>query len=241
MEGGATGLAIPLGDLEDSSNAFATRVAEAAARAAGPDQPSPRGMLVLSRGGHYGNRPSEFSLDLIPSDLESALSVNESVGQQHTLPGSIGEASGTVVEDSRLALIWEIQPNIYKPSKDRNQSANKAFRRHRNWHLITAIAAFAWLEENGLSLHVLEASALALAHEANPEKPVTPEIEAFHERSVARALGGLGLETIAYEEGPDSPELRRLLDQVFSHHVEGKSLSALVQRVVRQNDRPSDK
>lgn len=232
MEGGATGLAIPLGDLEDESNPFAARVAAAAARAAGPDQPRPQGLLVLSKGGHYGNRPGEFSLDLIPSDLESALAVNESLGQQHTLPGSVGETSGTVLDDSRLALVWEIQPNIFKPSKDRNQSANKAFRRHRNWHLVTSIAAFAWLEENGLSAHVLAASALALAHEVNPDKPVTPEIEAFHSRTVTRALSGLGLATAPHVDGPDREDLWKLVDQVFSHHVEDKTLGQLIERVV---------
>ena len=226
-----TGLARPLGDLEDASNAFAARVAAAAALAAGPDQPRPQGLLVLSKGGHYGNRPGEFSVDLIPSELDAALAVNESAGQQHTLPGSIGETSGTLLEDSALALVWEIQPNIYKPSKERNQSASKPFRRHRNWHLITSIAAFAWLHENALVTHVLNASALALAHEVNPEKPVTPEIEAFHERTVARALAGLGLASLPCDGDASRDDLWRLVDQVFSHHVEGKELGELLRRV----------
>lgn len=129
-----------------------------------------------------------------------------------------------------MALLWEIQPNIYKPSKDRNQAAGKAFRKHRNWHLITSVAALAWLEQNGYETYVLKGSALALAHEVNPDKPVTPEIEAFHERTVGAALGSLGLESLPLDDDSDEI-LRALVVGVFSHHIEGRSLPDLVTRV----------
>src|SRR6185369_14850780 len=125
------------------------------------------------------------------------------------------------------------QPNIYKPSKERNQSAGKAWRKHRNWHLVTAIAAFAWLEQNGYSMHVLRGSALALAHEVNPDKPVTPGIEAFHERTIAAALAALGLRSVPFEEeGAEAEAIRSLVDRAFSHDVEGRALGELLTRVV---------
>jgi hypothetical protein len=231
LEGGATGMAIPLGDLDDAGNPFSVRVARAAEVAAGPDQPHPQGLLVLSKGGHYGNRPGEFSMDLVPSDLESALAVNAGVGQQHTLPGSIGETSGTATGDPAVALVWEIQPNIYKPSADRNQAANKVFRKHRNWHLITAIASFAWLEQAGYRTFVLKGSALALAHEVNADKPLTPEIESAHDRTVEKALGALGMRGESCAGDPDGDVLRELVDKAFSHDIGERKLSDLMTRV----------
>ena len=233
MTTSVTGMAVPLGDLEDESSPFASRVAAAVRQATGPDQPRPQGLLVMSKGGHYGNRAGDVSFDLVPSDLDMALALNESLGQQHTLPGSIGEASGTI-EESGVALLWEVQPNVYKPSAERNQSANKAWRKHRNWHLVTATAAFAWLEQNGYDAHVLKGSALSLAHEVNPDKPVTPEIEAFHERTVASVLRSLGLEAVELEAGAAEPPVREIVEHVFSHHVDGRPTSDFVRRVVRR-------
>ena len=158
--------------------------------------------------------------------------VNASLGQQHTLPGSIGEASGSATTEPLVALLWEIQPNIYKPSKERNQAAGKAFRKHRNWHLIASVAALAWLEQNGYETYVLKGSALALAHEVNKDKPVTPEIEAFHERTIAAALGSLGLKSLPLEDDSDEI-LRSLVVGVFSHHLEGRALPELLTRVAR--------
>ncbi len=192
LEGGATGLVVPLGDLEDEGNAAMARVADAGRRAAGEGQPPPRGLILLSRNAHFGNRPGVFSFDLVPSGQDAALAVNASVGQQHTLPGSLGEASGTTSGEPGAALLWEIQPNIYKPAGDRNRSAAPAFRRHRNWHLLTAIAAIAWLDENGYRTFVLRGRALQVTHEVNPDKPVTAAIEAFHDRTVAAAATALG-------------------------------------------------
>lgn len=193
LEGGVTGLAHPLGDLESAGLPFAARVAAAIRRATGPDQPPPRGLLVFSRNAHFGNRPGVFSVDLVPADPAEALAVNGAVGQQHTLPGSLGEASGTASGETATALLWEVQPNIYRPRGDVNRAAAPAFRRHRNWHLATAIAALAWLEENGYRTFVLRGEALRATHEVNPEKPVTDDIARHHDRTVAAAAGALDL------------------------------------------------
>ncbi len=229
IEGGPTGLVTPLGDLASPSEDLIRRIADAAARAAGPDQPRPQGLLMLSRNSHHGNRPGEFSLDIVPSDIAQAHAVNRGVGQQHTLPGSIGEASGSALSDPAVAVLWEIQPNIYKPSGERNREANAAWRRHRNWHLTTATAAIAWLLHNGYRVHVLTSEALQLAHEVNPDKPVSPEIEAMHDRTVDAALAALGLARGPCDAADEAP-LARILDATLSHHRGDRAPSSLVFR-----------
>ena len=227
VEGGATGLAVPLGVLEEPASPLATLVAAAARIAAGPDQPPPRGLLVASRNSHYGNRPGVFSVDLIPIDPDGALRFNRCVGQQHTLPGSIGEASGTSGE--RFALLWEVQPNVYRPSGERNREAKEPFRRHRNWHLSVAIGAIAWLLENRLDVHVLRGRALAATHEVNAEKPVTPEIEAMHDRTVEKAVAALGRRLVDVDEAPE--DLTRLCNAGLSREAARVGLAALVRRI----------
>lgn len=243
IAGAPAGLVSPLGDLAAPKDELACLVAEAAAAAAGPDQPKPQGLLLLSRNTHFGNRPGEFSIDLVPSDLDQARAVNRAVGQQHTLPGSIGEASGTALSDPPVAITWEIQPNIYKPSGDRNRSANAAWRKHRNWHLATAIAAFAWLRSNGYRSHVLTASALHLAHEVNPDKPVTADIQALHDRTIDRALAALKLERAPLPDdgGADAPALGQILDAALSHSRGSRPWSQLLDLVsaARPGGRPA--
>lgn len=231
IEGGPAGLVSPLGDLGAPQDEFASLVAEAAERAAGPNQPKPQGLLLLSRDSHYGNRPGEFSIDLVPSDLAQAQAVNRGVGQQHTLPGSIGEASGTALSDPPVAILWEIQPNIYKPSGERNREANPAWRKHRNWHLMTAVGAFAWLRQNSYRAHVLRSQALHLAHEVNPDKPVSPEIEAMHDRTIDAALAALSLGRHRYEDDADAEALGRVLDLTLSHQRGERALGELIDRV----------
>lgn len=230
IEGAPAGLVTPLGDLAAPHDDLTRRISEAAALASGPDQPRPQGMLLLSRNAHYGNRPGEFSVDLVPSTFEHACAVNRGVGQQHTLPGSIGEASGTATGDPPVAVLWEIQPNIYKPSADRNREANAAWRKHRNWHLMTSIGALAWLLHNGYRVHVLRAEALQLAHEVNPDKPVSADIEAFHERTLGAALEAMGLRRRAPDDA-DAASLGRTLDVTLSHRREGRAIEAMVDRV----------
>jgi hypothetical protein len=232
IEGAPTGIVTPLGDLEDPKDDLTRLVADAAARAAGPNQPRPQGLLLLSRNAHFGNRPGEFSIDLVPRDLEQAKAVNRGVGQQHTAPGSIGEASGTALSDPPIAVTWEIQPNIHKPSGDRNREANAAWRRHRNWHLIVAIGAFAWLRHNGYRCHVLRSQALQMAHEVNPAKPVTDQVRSNHDRTIDSALAALGLaRTPLAEPSPEADALARILDMTLSHARRTMPLGDIVEAV----------
>jgi hypothetical protein len=232
LEGATAGLVTPLGDLSAPASAFLGDMREACVRATGPDQPRPQGLLLVSRNAHYGNRPDDLSVDLVPSDVEQALILNRCVGQQHTLPGSIGETSGTAIADPPIAVMWEVQPNVYKPSPDRNREANATWRRHRNWNVITATSAFAWLRENTYTTFVLRSEALQLAHEVNPGKPVTADIEAMHDRTIGAALAALGLRREPCEAHEHADVLRRVLDRTLSHRRGDRSLGSLLDRVV---------
>src|SRR5581483_438040 len=100
LEGRASGLSIPLGPIEPGKHSVV-----------GEDQPVPEGILMQSRNAHSGGREGTISFDLIPPDLADAIAVGQAAGQQHTLPGSVGETTGTLDGERSLALIWEVQPN----------------------------------------------------------------------------------------------------------------------------------
>ncbi len=87
----------------------------------------------------------------------------------------------------------EIQPNVYKPAGARNRSIAKIYRRHRNWHIITLVAALEWLRENRFRIYVVRGEALAATHEVNPAKPVSPAIVTLHNRTVASVTSGMEL------------------------------------------------
>jgi hypothetical protein len=181
-EGRASGLAMPLGDLPDRVRGVV---------AAG--QPVPDGILMLGRNAHYGGRQETISFDVVAPDLGDAIALGQAAGQQHTLPGSVGETSGTFDGEQNLALIWEVQPNVYKPAGDRNRAIRKIHGRHRNWHIVTLAAALEWLRERRCSTYILRGEALATTHEVNPQKPVTQTIIDLHNRTVQQVCDALGL------------------------------------------------
>ena len=192
-QGRANGLTAPLGALgESGDDAFAARVGRATASIVGPGQPVPRGLLLMSRNGHYGGRDETVSFDLVCEDLSEAIAVGNAAGRQHTAPGSIGETSGTHDGIAKLALIWEIQPNAWKPQGERNRAIAKIWRRNRNWHVATMIAAIEWLRRAGAEIYVLRGCALQATHEVNPREPVTEALVALHDRTIAAVVGGLG-------------------------------------------------
>src|SRR5262249_32862676 len=96
-EGRAAGLAIPLGSVHG-------RAAPIAAAA----QPIPNGIIVQGREAHSGGRDATISFDLVAADVDDAIAIGTASGQQHTIPGSVGETTGTVDTASQVALIWEI-------------------------------------------------------------------------------------------------------------------------------------
>ena len=183
LEGRASGAAIPLGTIHPSVEALLDQ-----------GQKVPDGMLVQGRNAHFGGRQETISFDLIASSLEDAIALGIAEGQQHTLPGSAGETSGTLDPANQVALLWEVQPNVYKPSGDRNRAINKVYRRHRNWHVITLVSALQWLRSKSFRIFIIKGEALAAAHEVNPGKPVSGTIVELHNRTVQKVIEGLDLE-----------------------------------------------
>ena len=119
-------------------------------------------------------------------------------------------------------MIWELQPNVLKPTANLNRSIAKVYRKHRNWHVITLVAAFAWLSRVGSRIFVVRGSALRATHEVNPKQAISATIAELHDRTVERVVLGLrgSLEAPADTETeellaawPGNTGLRRHLDQ----------------------------
>ena len=188
-EGRASGVAIPLGQTET-------------------------GLLMLGRNAHYGGRTNTISFDIVAADLNDAIAIGQSEGQQHTLPGSVGETSGTFDSARNVALIWEVQPNVYKPAGDRNRAIAKLYRRHRNWHTETLAAALEWLSAQSCETYVLRGDALAATHEVNPARPVSETISSLHDRTVTEAVRSVGG---SLADPTDGDELVLLESGVMNH------------------------
>lgn len=231
-EGMASGAAIPLGDLASPTDPLVGRIARAARQALGEGQRPPHGLLLMTRNAHLGNQPGAFSFDLVPAVLPDALALNAATGRQHTLPGSIGQTSGVAVGDPPLALVWEVQPNVYKPSQDRNREAGSAYRRLRAWPLVTAIAALAWHREKGYRVFVLRGAALRATHEVDPARPLGPGIEAMHERTFASAAGALGARLTPLEDPSVVPSLTAVAKVNLGREIEEKGLPALLRELI---------
>lgn len=201
-EGRASGAAIPLAAFPG----LALRVS---------DQPLPDGILVLGRNAHSGGRADTISFDVIPRELDDALAVGRAEGQQHTLPGSVGATSATFDSVRSVALIWEVQPNVFKPAGDRNRAIARIWRRHRNWHLVTLAAAVEWFRTQKAALYVLRGSALAVTHEVNPGKPVSGRIAELHDRTVDEVARVGGFQLVNADELDEVA----LLDSAVMNHA----------------------
>lgn len=181
-EGRASGAALPLGEIP-----------EAARNVVGDDQPVPDGILILGRNAHSGGRAETISFDIVARELEDALAIGRAAGQQHTLPGSVGETSATYNAGSNLALIWEVQPNVFKPAGERNRDIAKIYRRHRNWHLVTLACALDWFASHHAAIFILRGSGLGVTHEVNPSNPMSDTIASLHDRTVEEVTRARGL------------------------------------------------
>jgi hypothetical protein len=189
-EGRASGAAVPLGKVD-------------------------QGLLILGRNAHYGGRGETISFDVVARELSDALALGLAEGQQHTIPGSAGETSGTFDSAFNVALIWEVQPNVYKPRDERNRAIARLYRQHRNWHVATLTAALEWLRAQSAATFILRGDALAITHEVNPAKPVSDMIVALHDRTVAEVARTLG---IALADPTDEDE-RTLLESCVMNHA----------------------
>jgi hypothetical protein len=180
LEGRASGVAIPLGKISQ-------RVVS--------DQPLPDGIIVQGRNAHFGGRSETISFDIIARDLGDAISLGRAAGRQHTLPGSAGATSGTTDAIHQIALLWEIQPNVYKPSADRNREISKLYRQHRNWHVITLATAIEWLRAKSFRVFIVRGEALPATHEVNAGT-LSPSIIALHNRTVLTVTHSLNLDLV---------------------------------------------
>jgi len=198
-EGRASGLVIPLGDVDTAldEGSLMSEIRRSIDGILEAGQVAPSGIVLFSKNAHYGGRAETISFDVVSSDLEDALLVANAEGRQHTVPGSIGETSGTLDSAEKLALIWEIQPNVLKPVGDRNQAIARIHRRNRNWHLLTLAAAVKWLQSKGVDILVLNGCALAATHEVNPLQPVPEAVTLLHDRTIESVAAGLGNELVA--------------------------------------------
>lgn len=191
-EGRGTGLVSPLGIVDEEREGFTGDLARTVRQIVGEAQPVPHGVLVMGRNAHYGGRDNTVSFDVVTSSPEDAMQVGFAEGRQHTVPGSIGETSGTYDGTRKAALLWEIQPNVYKPAGEKNRKISKIYRKHRNWHITTLAAALLWLRSAEVRIFVLKGEALAATHEVNWREPVTDAVIEMHDRTVKRVVNGLG-------------------------------------------------
>jgi hypothetical protein len=175
LEGRASGVAIPLSIAND--------------------QPLPDGIIVQGRNAHFGGRSETISFDIIARDLGDAIALGRAAGRQHTLPGSAGATSGTTDAMHQIALLWEIQPNVYKPSADRNHEISRIYRRHRNWHVLTLATAIEWLRAKSFRVFIVRGEALPATHEVNAGT-LSPSIIALHNRTVSTVTQSLNLDLI---------------------------------------------
>ncbi|HXH92803.1 MAG TPA: hypothetical protein VNN25_14565 [Thermoanaerobaculia bacterium] len=208
LEGRAAGVAIPLGGVPANAAGMLDR------------QPVPDGIVVQGRNAHFGGRSETISFDVIPAVLEDAVALGQALGRQHTLPGSAGATSGTTDARQQIALLWEIQPNVYKPLGPRNREIAKVYRRHRNWHVITLLAAIEWLRAKSFRVFILRGEALPATHEVDTAKPVTPAIIALHDRTVESVTRALGLPLSPAT--PDDEELlanSNVMNTALAKHV----------------------
>jgi hypothetical protein len=225
-EGRASGAVVPQRELPHGE------LPERVRSVVGDQQPLPDGILLLGRNAHYGGRAETISFDVVARSLDDALAIAKAAGQQHTIPGSVGATSGTYDGVHQVALLWEVQPNVFKPSGDRNRAIAKIYRRHRNWHLLTLAAALEWLREQQAVTFILRGDALAITHEVNREKPVSATIAALHDRTVDEVTRILGL-TMA--EPSEHDELLLLDSDVMNHalrkHVLQHGARAVITRL----------
>ncbi len=209
------------------------RVAEGrASGAAIPFGRIPEGIPILGRNAHSGGRADTISFDVVAEDVEDAVLIAKAEGQQHTMPGSVGETSGTFDSAHNVALIWEVQPNVYKPAGDRNRAIAKLWRRHRNWHVTTLRIALDWLAAQNVETYILRGSALAVTHEMNPAKPVSETIVALHDRTVEEVARAAALTLV---DATAADELAMLESGVMNHalrkHVLREGAAGSVWRV----------
>jgi hypothetical protein len=217
-EGRFAGVAVSLGALREGVDGLGGEVFASAMPMLGEGQSLPPGVLMLSRNGHFGGRSKTVSFEVIPEALEDALLMAQAEGRQHTLPGSAGEATGTV--DGSMALVWEVQPNVLKPEGERNREIRSLFGKHRNWHIASLTAALLWLRGKVSELWIVRGDALSTVHEVNPARPVGEIVPSLHDRTVRTVTEGLGM----FLTDPPDHDKELLLDSELMNTALGEAV-----------------
>jgi hypothetical protein len=220
LEGRASGIAIPLGRFPERGAAMLEV------------EPVPDGIVVQGRNAHFGGRSETISFDVVARDLDDAIALGRAAGRQHTLPGSAGATSGTTDALQQIALLWEIQPNVYKPAGDRNRAISKVYRRHRNWHVVTLLAAIEWLQAKSFRVFIVRGEALPATHEVDAAHPLTPAIVALHDRTVWNVIRALNRSL--EPAGPDDEQLllnSTVMNTGMQKHVAAFGAAVAVWRV----------
>lgn len=208
-EGRASGLLVPCGRIGSGDrSALGARIEGAVRSIVGIDQPVPAGILIHGKNAHFGGRAEVISFDVVPEGIDDARALSVAEGRQHTVPGSAGETSGTIDEGRGAALIWEIQPNVLKPSGERNRGVAAILRRHRNWHVTTFAFALLWLADRRAATWIVRGEALGPTHQVNPAEPISDAIAAHHDRTVRSVVHGIGGTLVE----PDAGDERTLLE-----------------------------
>ncbi|MBW3565918.1 MAG: hypothetical protein KY459_14495 [Acidobacteria bacterium] len=203
LEGRAAGLVTPIGVLgKDADTVLRRRLIGAC------EQSIPSVVLLMSQNAHFGGRIGSISFDVVPRDAGQAKAVAISEGRQHTIPGSVGETSGSWDPAGAVALIWEVQPNVLKPEGGRNAGISKVWRSLREWHLITLVSALQWLTDRKTEVYFVAADALAITHQVNPKAVLSETIAGHYQRTVDRALAAFDSRLEAASE----TEVRRLVE-----------------------------
>lgn len=198
-EGRAAGLIAPLGRLGEGVSAFSEKVMSASRSIVGEAQPIPEGVLLFGKNAHFGGREETVSFDVVPLGLAEATTVALAEGRQHTVPGSVGETSGTIDAARSVLLLWEVQPNVLKPLGTRNRSINQLYRRHRNWHVVTLTAAILWAEARSIAVYAVRGQALAATHEVNDAQRISEEVAGLYDRTLERVSKGTGFRLLPVE------------------------------------------
>jgi hypothetical protein len=122
---------------------------------------------------------------------------------------------------------------VFKPAGDRNRAISKVYRRHRNWHIVTLIAALRWLADRNCRMFVLRGSALATTHEVNPAKPVSEMIAAHHDRTVEEVVTALGYRLAELDAGDEELLLESsVMNHALQKHVEREGSAGLMYKIV---------
>ncbi|HUP65748.1 MAG TPA: hypothetical protein VM557_10765 [Thermoanaerobaculia bacterium] len=219
-EGRAAGSAAPVGDFNEEGEGPAAESARLAREIVGKNESLPRGILIVSRHAHFGGRANTVSFDIVAAEIEHAKQLGRAAGRQHTLPGSAGATTGAM--EGAAALLWEIQPNVYKPEGMRNREISALFRKHRNWHVATLTSALIWLRTRCPETWILKGSALELTHEVNPAEPIGELVPEHYDRTVHRVCSHLG---IVLDDARES-DRDRLLGSVLMNSALAAAVSA---------------